>query len=166
VSTGHDLFMTAAPDSLAVRLRTDLAAAMKSRDQVATSTLRMVLAAVQVASVAGSEAVELDDAAVTAVLRSEAKKRAEAAEAFAAVGRGDRADAERAEAAVIARYLPAAMDDAALAAIVGEEVAVAAERGASGPKAMGQVIGAVRARVGDAADGGRIAAAVKAALGV
>lgn len=155
-----------APDTLAARLRTDLATAMKARDQVTTSTLRMVLAAVQVASVAGSEAVELDDAAITAVLRSEAKKRAEAAEAFDGAGRADRAASERAELAVIEAYLPAAIDDAALGAIVAEEVTVAAERGVDGPKAMGQVIAAVRNRVGDGADGGRIAAAVKAALGL
>lgn len=155
-----------APDTLAARLRTDLATAMKARDQVTTSTLRMVLAAVQVASVAGSEAVELDDAAITAVLRSEAKKRAEAAEAFDGAGRADRAASERAELAVIEAYLPAAIDDAALGAIVAEEVAMAAERGVDGPKAMGQVISAVRNRVGDGADGGRIAAAVKAALGL
>ena len=165
MTTGHDGGMGAAPDSLAVRLRADLATAMKARDQVATSTLRMVLAAVQVASVAGSEAVELDDQAIMAVLRSEAKKRAEAADAFDGAGRADRADTERAELAVIERYLPAAMDDAALGAIVAEEVAAAGERGAVGGKAMGQVIAAVRARVGDGADGGRIAAAVKAALG-
>lgn len=158
--------MGSGTDSLAVRLRADLATAMKARDQVTTSTLRMVLAAVQVASVAGSEAVELDDAAITAVLRSEAKKRAEAAEAFDGAGRADRAASERAELAVIETYLPAAIDDAALGAIVAEEVAVAGGRGATGPKAMGQVIAAVRGRVGDGADGGRIAAAVKAALGL
>ncbi len=165
MTAGHDGGMGDSPDSLASRLRADLATAMKARDQVSTSTLRMVLAAVQVASVAGSEAVELDDRAITGVLRSEAKKRAEAAEAFDGAGRADRAAAERAELAVIERYLPAAMDDAALAAIVAEEVAVAGERGAVGGKAMGQVIAAVRTRVGEAADGGRIAAAVKAALG-
>lgn len=166
MTTGHDGAVGPGTDSLAVRLRADLAAAMKARDQVTTSTLRMVLAAVQVASVAGSEAVELDDPAIIAVLRSEAKKRAEAAEAFDGAGRADRAASERAELAVIEGYLPAAMDDVALGAIVAEEVAVAAGRGASGPKAMGQVIAAVRNRVGDGADGGRIAAAVKGALGV
>ena len=166
MTTGHDGLMGSGTDSLAVRLRADLATAMKARDQVTTSTLRMVLAAVQVASVAGSEAVELDDAAITAVLRSEAKKRAEAAEAFDGAGRADRAASERAELAVIEAYLPAAIDDAALGAIVAEEVTVAAERGVDGPKAMGQVIAAVRNRVGDGADGGRIAAAVKAALGL
>lgn len=166
MTNGHDGSVSSGTEPLAVRLRADLAAAMKARDQVTTSTLRMVLAAVQVASVAGSEAVELDDSAITVVLRSEAKKRAEAAEAFDGAGRADRAAAERAELAVIEGYLPAAMDDATLGAIVAEEVAAASASGATGPKAMGQVIAAVRNRVGDGADGGRIAAAVKAALGV
>ena len=91
MTNGHDGSVSSGTDSLVVRLRADLAAAMKARDQVTTSTLRMVLAAVQVASVAGSEAVELDDSAIMAVLRSEAKKRAEAAEAFDGAGRADRA---------------------------------------------------------------------------
>ena len=166
MTAGQDGAVGSGSDSLVVRLRADLATAMKARDQVTTSTLRMVLAAIQVASVAGAEAVELDDPAITDVLRSEAKKRAEAAEAFDGAGRADRAAAERAELAVIEGYLPAAMDDATLQVIVAEEVAAAAGRGAAGPKAMGQVISAVRNRVGDGADGGRIAAAVKAALAV
>jgi uncharacterized protein YqeY len=147
------------------RIRDDLNSAMKARDQVTVSTLRMVLAAAQVASVAGDEAVELADDQVISVLRSEAKRRAEAAELYDGAGRVEQAAAERAEAAVIERYLPAALDDAALAAIVAEEVAAAVAAGQEGPKAMGQVIRAVRERAGDGADGGRVAAAVKAALG-
>lgn len=147
------------------RLRTDLNTAMKARDQVTVSTLRMVLSAAQVASVAGDEAVELSDDQVIAVLRSELKRRAEAAELYEDAGRAEQAASERAEAGVIERYLPAALADDALAAIVAEEVAAVAASGNEGPKAMGQVIRAVRDRVGDGADGGRIAAAVKAALG-
>ena len=63
------------------------------------------------------------------------------------------------------RYLPKEMDDDALNAIVAEEVATAQADGATGGKAMGQVIKGVRARVGSDANGGRVAAAVKAALG-
>lgn len=147
------------------RLRTDLNAAMKARDQVVVSTLRMVLSAVQVASVAGDEAIELSDDQVVAVLRSEAKRRTEAAELYDGAGRDEQAAAERAEGAVIERYLPAALDDDALAAIVAAEVAAVAATGLEGPRAMGQVIKAVRERAGDGADGGRVAAAVKAALG-
>lgn len=147
------------------RLRIDLNAAMKARDQVVVSTLRMVLSAVQVASVAGDEAIELSDDQVVAVLRSEAKRRTEAAELYDGAGRDEQAAAERAEGAVIERYLPAALDDDSLAAIVAAEVAAVAATGLEGPRAMGQVIKAVRERAGDGADGGRVAAAVKAALG-
>jgi len=146
------------------QLRTDLNTAMKDRDQLKTSTIRMVLSAVQVASVAGDEAAELTDAEVTAVLRSEAKRRNEAAELYENAGRAEQAASERNELAVIEAYLPAAMDDATLQGIVDEEVAVAREAGVEGPKAMGQVIKAVKDRVGDGADGGRIAGVVKASL--
>lgn len=146
------------------QLRGDLNAAMKSRDQVTTSTIRMILSAVQVASVAGDEATDLSDAEITAVLRSEAKRRVEAAELYEQAGRAEQATSERGELAVIEKYLPAAMDDAALQAIVDEEIAVAREAGAEGPKAMGQVIKAVKDRAGDGADGGRIAGLVKASL--
>ena len=146
------------------QLRTDLNTAMKDRDQLKTSTIRMVLSAVQVASVAGDEAAELTDAEVTAVLRSEAKRRTEAAELYENAGRAEQAASERNELAVIEAYLPAAMDDATLQGIVDEEIAVARKAGAEGPKAMGQVIKAVKDRVGDGADGGRIAGVVKASL--
>ena len=146
------------------QLRTDLNTAMKDRDQLKTSTIRMVLSAVQVASVAGDEAAELTDAEVTAVLRSEAKRRTEAAELYENAGRTEQAASERNELAVIEAYLPAAMDDATLQGIVDEEIAVAREAGAEGPKAIGQVIKAVKDRVGDGADGGRIAGVVKASL--
>ena len=145
-------------------LRTDLNTAMKERNQLKTSTIRMVLSAVQVASVAGDEAAELTDTEITAVLRLEAKRRSEAAELYENAGRTEQAASERDELAVIEAYLPAAMDDATLQDIVNEEIAVARETGAEGPKAMGQVISAVKDRVGDGADGGRIASAVKALL--
>ena len=146
------------------QLRTDLNTAMKDRDQLKTSTIRMVLSAVQVASVAGDEAAELTDAEVTAVLRSEAKRRNEAAELYENAGRTEQAASERNELAVIEAYLPAAMDDATLQGIVDEEIAAARKAGAEGPKAMGQVIKAVKDRVGDGADRGRIAGVVKASL--
>lgn len=144
------------------RLQHDLTAAMKARDEVATSTLRMVRAAVMNAAVAGAEAIELSDDQVLGVLRSEAKKRSEAAELYAAAGREASASKELAERAVIERYLPAAMGDDELAAIVAEEIDRAAAAGIIGPRATGVVIKAVRDRVGTAADGARIAAAVKA----
>ena len=146
------------------QLQHDLTEAMKARDETATSTLRMVRAAITNAEVAGDAAVVLTDEQVVEVLRAEAKKRAEAAEVYAGAGRAELAAKERAELGVIERYLPAAMGDDELAAIVAEEVARAAQAGATGPRAMGAVIKAVRERAGAGADGARVAAAVKAAL--
>lgn len=151
--------------SVKERLQSDLTTAMKARDEITTSTIRMLLAAITNAEVAGSEAIELDDAQSITVLQSEAKKRVEAAEVYEQAGRAESAAKERAELAVVERYLPAAMGDDELAAIVDEAVAAAAGAGATGPKAMGQVIKVVRDRAGAAADGGRIAAMVKAKLG-
>jgi uncharacterized protein YqeY len=150
--------------SVTSRLQADLVVAMKARDQIATSTIRLVRAAITNAEVAGDEAVELTDEQVIAVLRSEAKKRAESAELYEQAGRTESAAKERAELAVIERYLPAAMSDQELTAIVAEEIAVASAAGATGPAAMGQVIKAVRARAGATADGARIAALVKSSL--
>jgi len=143
-------------------MRADLTSAMKQRDQVRVSTLRLTITAVTAAETAGSSRDELDDAAVLAVVRSEVKRRNEAAEIYTDAGRTEQAAAERAEAEILSAYLPAQLGDDALAAIVAEEVAAAG--GAADPKAKGKIIGAVRARVGDQADGSRIAAAVSAQL--
>ncbi len=144
------------------QIRADLSAAMKARDEVRTATLRMAIAAIGKAEVAGDEAIQLADDAVLALLATEIKKRNEAAEMYAQGGRDELATKERAEAEVLAGYLPAAMSDDELAAIVADEVAKVDVTNAG--KAMGQVIKAVRDRAGQSADGGRIAAAVKAAL--
>lgn len=148
--------------TLSDRIQQDMTAAMKARDSVATSTLRMVRAAIMNAEVAGDTAVTLTDDQVIGVLQSEAKRRAEAAEVYEQAGRTEQANAERAELAVIEQYLPEKMSDDELAAVVDEVVAAAGDD--VGPKQMGQIIGAVRAKVGPAADGGAIAAAVKQRL--
>ena len=147
------------------QIKVDLTEAMKQRDDTARDTLRMLLSAISNAEVAGDEAVVLSDEQVIGVLRGEAKKRAESAQIYADAGRSESAAKERAELAVIERYLPAAMSDDALAAVVAEEVAKAASSGATGGKAMGLVVKAVRERVGASVDGGKIAAQVKSALG-
>lgn len=146
------------------QLQSDLTDAMRARDDVRVATIRMALAAITKAEVAGKEHVELSDADVVGVLRSEQKKRVEAADLYEKGGRADRAERERAEADVLATYLPPAIDDAALQTIVDEEVATVTASGASGGKAMGAVVKAVKGRVGDGADGARIAAIVKTAL--
>lgn len=145
-------------------LKADLTDAMKAGDETARGTLRMALAAVTNAEVAGDEAVELSDDQVVAVLQAEAKKRSEAAEIYAQAGRTDAATKEKAELAVLERYLPAAMSEAEVAAIVAEEVAAAAAAGNTGQRAMGAVVKAVRARVGASADGSVVANLVKSAL--
>ena len=150
--------------SLKDTLQADLTAAMKAQDDTVRSTLRMALAAIMNAEVAGDQAVALSDDQVVAVLQSEVKKRAEAAEVYDGAGRVDAAAKERAEAEVLSRYLPAAMGEDEIKAIVAEEVAAAAASGATGPKAMGAVVKAVRARAGSSADGSLIAALVKSAL--
>ncbi len=156
------------PTTLKQRLRDDLGTAMRAQDELRRSTLRMALTAVTTAEVAGKVARELSDEEVVAVLRSEAKKRREAAEAFAAADRPDspsRAERERAEEAVLVGYLPAQLDDAALAVLVAREVAAAAAAGRTGAAAMGAVMGALRPEVGQLADGGRVAAEVRRQLG-
>lgn len=151
-------------ESLKNRMQNDLTEAMKAGDDLVKSTIRMMLAAVMNAEVAGKEAVTLSDEQVIGVLRSESKKRLESAEVYEQAGRNELAVKERNEITIIERYLPAAMDEAQLAAVVSEEVAKAAANGQTGPKAMGVVIKAVKERVGASADGAAIAAAVKSAL--
>jgi uncharacterized protein YqeY len=151
--------------SLKDTLKTDLNTAMKARAEIEVSTLRMVLAAVMNAEVAGNEAVTLTDDQVIAVMMAEAKKRNEAAEVYEQAGRAESATKERAELAIIERYLPASLSDEEISVIVDEEVARAAAEGHSGGKAMGLVVKAVRARAGAGVDGGRVAALVKSALG-
>ena len=143
------------------RLRADLTTAMKGRDELSTATLRMVLTAVSAEEVAGKEARQLSDDEVQAVLRREAKKRREAAEAFAGAGRAEQAERERAEEGVIAAYLPAQLADADLAAIVAD---VVTRTGASGMRDMGKVMGAVQGAVAGRAEGGRVAAEVRRQL--
>ncbi|MGA8208582.1 MAG: GatB/YqeY domain-containing protein [Nocardioidaceae bacterium] len=146
------------------RLRTDLTAAMKSRDSLRSSTLRLLLSAVTTAEVAGKQQRELGDDEVVAVLGTEAKKRREAAAAFADAGRAESAEKERAEAAIIAGYLPDQLDDAEIEALVSETVAELGVAG-DGPRAMGRVMGALQAKVRGRADGAAVAAAVRRQLG-
>jgi uncharacterized protein YqeY len=143
------------------RLRSDLTTAMKARDEVTVRTLRMALTSVTREEVAGSSARELSDDEVLAVLTREAKRRREAADAFAAAGREEQAAAERAEGAVLDAYLPAQLTDAELGELV---TAAIEETGASGPRAMGQVMKALNPRVAGRAEGARVAAEVRRRL--
>jgi uncharacterized protein len=150
---------------LKARLRSDLTDSMRARDAVRSSTIRMVLTAVQVEEVSGPAARELSDPEVTAVLGREAKKRREAATAYDEAGRAELAERERAELAVLTDYLPEQLSDEDLVALVAEEVAAAAAGGATGKAAMGVVMKGVKPRVAGKADGGRVAAEVRKQLG-
>jgi uncharacterized protein YqeY len=143
------------------QLRADLTAAMKERDSATVGALRLGLAAVTEAQVAGDEARELSDEEVVAVLTKAARKHEEAAEAFAAAGREEQAAAERGSYAVLARYLPTALEPEELAAIVDE---VLAEGGFATPKDMGPAMKAINAKVAGRADGKVVAGLVKARL--
>jgi uncharacterized protein YqeY len=147
--------------ALADRLRSDLTEAMKARDELTKATLRMALTSIRNAEVAGDEPRELSDDEVQAVLVKEAKKRREAAEAFAGAGRTESAERERAEGEVLARYLPRELSDEELAALVSETLA---EGGFAGMGQMGPAMKAVQAKVAGRADGRRVSAQVKAQL--
>lgn len=148
------------------RLRADLTKAIKARNTTTVGTLRMALSAVSTEEVAGSAARELSDDEVLAVLAREAKKRREAADAFAGAGRDELAAQERAEGEVLAGYLPAQLGDEQVAQLVAEAVdEVAGQLGERpGPRQMGPVMKVVTANVAGRAEGGRVAAAVRAAL--
>ena len=145
------------------RLRSDLTTAMKARDEVRSSTLRMVLTAITNAEVAGKQARELSDDEVVGVLSTEGKKRREAATAFADGGRQAMADKELAEAAVIADYLPEQLGPEEIETLVAAAVAELGVAG-DGMKAMGKVMGVLTPQVRGRADGGAVAAEVKRQL--
>jgi uncharacterized protein len=145
------------------RLRSDLTTAIKARDELRSSTLRMVLTAVTNLEVSGKQAREVDDEDILGVLTTEAKKRREAAQAFQDAGRDDSAAKERAEAEVIAEYLPAQLTEEEVRELV---TAAIAETGAAelGMKGMGKVMGTLQPRVKGRADGGAVAAEVRRQL--
>ena len=144
-----------------------LKTSMKAGDAARTSTLRMIMAKLKDTDIAarpkGIDKVPDDE--ILSMLRGMVKSRRESVDLYRQGNRPELVAKEEAEIAVIERYLPAAIDADALAAIVADEVGKAAAAGQSGPKAMGAVIKAVKERVGGGADGAAIAAAVKSALG-
>lgn len=146
------------------RLRADLTTAIKARDEVASSTLRMVMTAITNAEVAGKEHRDLSEDDVVGVLSGEAKRRREAATAFADAGREELAAKERAEAEVIARYLPAQLSEEEISGIVTAAVEQTGAAG-EGMRAMGKVMGVVQPQVKGRADGSVVAAEVRRQLG-
>ncbi len=148
--------------ALKMQLRTDLTAAMKSRDELTCATIRMSLAAITNEEVAGKEARELSNDDVIKVLNREAKKRRESAEAYDSAKRPELAERERAELGILAGYLPKQLDAAELEAIVHAAVS---EIDVTDPAAMGAVMKIVQPKVAGRADGGRVAALVRSQLG-
>lgn len=148
-------------ESLKQTLQSDLHTAMRERDQVRTSTLRMALAAITTEEVSGASARELGDDETLKVVAKEGKKRREAATAYRDAGRGELAAGEEAELAILETYLPEQLDDAAVDAIVER---VVTDSGATSMAQMGQVMKAVQAEVAGRADGGAVAAKVRARL--
>jgi uncharacterized protein YqeY len=143
------------------QLKLDLTEAIRSSDKIVSGTIRMVLSAITNEEVAGKEARQLSEDEVITVLSREAKKRREAAEAFSDAGRADKAELERAEGEVIAKYLPAQFTEAEISAMIAEAISAT---GAAGPADMGKVMGAIKAKIAGKADGSVVSTLVKAAL--
>ena len=142
-------------------LQSDLTEAIRSRDEIKSGTIRMVLTAITNEEVSGKEARTLSDAEIITVLSREGIKRREAAEAFADAGRADRAEQEKKEGEIIATYLPTQLSEDEVKKIIADAIA---QTGASGPKGMGQVMKVVTLQTAGKADGGLVSGLVKAAL--
>jgi uncharacterized protein YqeY len=150
--------------SLKEQIQADLTSSIRAKDSLTSGTLRMVLSAITNEEVSGKESRVLTDQDLITVLNREAKKRKESATAFDDAKRPELADKERAELEIIQAYLPAALSDAELTAIIAAAVAQATADGASGQSAMGAVMKLVTPQVAGRADGAMVAAAVKSAL--
>jgi uncharacterized protein len=146
---------------LAERMQHDLKDAMKARDEVRVATLRMAIAAVKEAAVAGAQAKQLSDEDVEKVLRTQVKRRDEAAEAYEAAGRHEQAQRELDERAILSTYLPEELDEDALEALVDEALATG---GFTDTSQMGPAMNTVMAAVAGRAEGKRVSAIVKAKL--
>jgi uncharacterized protein YqeY len=148
--------------SIKEQIEADLKQAMLGGDKILTETLRGIKSAILNVEVAENKReTGLTDEEVTTLLQKEAKKRQESADLFKQGGNEEKSLAEQAEKTVIEKYLPAQLSDAELDALIQSAID---ELNASGPQAMGQVIGLVKQRSGGQADGGRIALKVKEKL--
>ncbi|MGC5342889.1 GatB/YqeY domain-containing protein [Streptomyces sp. DT24] len=150
--------------TLKSKLKEDLTTAIRARDELTSSTLRLTLTEITKEEVGGKAARELSDDEVQKVIAKEAKKRREAAEAFARGGRTEQAEREKAEGALLDAYLPEQLSDEELGAIVAAAVDEAKAGGAEGPRAMGAVMKIVNPKVAGRAEGGRVSAEVKRLL--
>jgi len=142
-------------------LQSDLTEAIRSRDELTSGTIRMVLSAITNEEVSGKSARVLTEAEIITVLSRESKKRREAADAFRDAGRADKSELETKEGEVIARYLPAQLSEDELKKLIADAIA---ETGATGPAGMGQVMKLIQPKIAGKADGGLVSSLVKAAL--
>jgi uncharacterized protein YqeY len=143
------------------KLQADLTDAIRSRNEVVSGTVRMLLAAITNEEVAGKSAKVLTDAEIITVLSREAKKRREAVEAYTQAKRDDLASKEKAEAAVIANYLPEQLSEDEIKKLIQAAIA---ETGATGAAGMGLVMKVLQPKIAGKADGGVVSGLVKAAL--
>jgi uncharacterized protein len=144
------------------KLQSDLTDAIRSRAEVKSGTIRMLLAAITTEEVSGKAARVLKDDEIITVLSREAKKRREAVEAYVAAKRDDLADKERAEGEVISQYLPAQLSEEEIKKMIADAIS---ETGAAGPAGMGLVMKVLSPKIAGKADGGVVSGLVKAALG-
>ena len=144
------------------KLQSDLTDAIRSRAEVKSGTIRMLLAAITTEEVSGKVARVLKDDEIITVLSREAKKRREAVEAYVAAKRDDLADKERAEGEVISQYLPAQLSEDEIKKMIADAIS---ETGAAGPAGMGLVMKVLSPKIAGKADGGVVSGLVKAALG-
>ncbi|WP_372017549.1 GatB/YqeY domain-containing protein [Pseudoxanthomonas sp. 10H] len=145
--------------SLKQRLTDDMKAAMKGGDKDSLGVIRLINAAIKQKEV--DERVELDDAAVLAVLDKMVKQRKDSVTQYEAASREDLAAVERAEIVVIERYLPAKLDEASILAAIDAAIA---QTGAAGPADMGKLMGVLKPQLAGQADMGQVSALVKARL--
>ena len=145
--------------TLKAQLTEDMKTAMKAKDQLSLSTIRLINAAIKQFEV--DERVEADDAKVIAILTKMVKQRKDSAKIYADANRQDLADKENAEIEVLNRYLPQMMSAEEIAAVV---TAAIAETGAAGMADMGKVMGVLKAKLAGKADMGEVNKVLKAAL--
>ena len=149
---------------LKARIDQDLKTALLAGDKVLATTLRGLKSVILYAEVAkGARDEGLGDDEIITLLSKESKKRQESADLYKKGGNQEKAEAELAEKKVIESYLPSQMSDEDLSKVIKETID---QLGVSGPSAMGQVIGAVKQKVGAQADGARVAQSVKQQLGI
>ena len=145
--------------SLKERITEDMKTAMRAKDSERLGTIRLLQSAMKQKEV--DERIELDDAAIVAIVDKMIKQRKDSIAAFEQAARQDLVDKEKAELTVLSAYLPERLSAQELSDAV---LAIVKELGASGPGDMGKVMGAVKTRLAGKADMGAVSAAVKAAL--